>query len=165
MAEQLRYDGKVVIVTGAGNGLGRSHALMFGARGARVVVNDLGGGIHGDGKSSAAADKVVEEIKALGGQAVANYDSVEDGDRIVKTALDAFGTVDIVVNNAGILRDSSFHKMTVEDWSLIERVHLNGSFRVTHAAWPIMREKGYGRIVMTTSAAGIYGNFGQANYS
>ncbi len=166
MADQLRFDDKVVIVTGAGNGLGRSHALMFGARGAKVVVNDLGGGRHGDGsKSSAAADKVVEEIKALGGQAAANYDSVEDGDKIVQTAMDAFGTVDVVINNAGILRDVSFHKMTVEDWNLIYRVHLNGSFRVTHAAWPIMREKGYGRIIMTTSAAGIYGNFGQANYS
>jgi len=165
MADQLRYDGKVVIVTGAGNGLGRQHALMFGARGAKVVVNDLGGGIHGGGKSSAAADKVVEEIKALGGDAVANYDSVEDGANIVKTAVDAFGTIDIVINNAGILRDTSFHKMSVEDWNLIVRVHLNGSFAVSHAAWPIMRDKGYGRIVMTTSAAGIYGNFGQANYS
>ncbi|AXQ29426.1 SDR family NAD(P)-dependent oxidoreductase [Solimonas sp. K1W22B-7] len=165
MSNELRYDGKVVIVTGAGNGLGRQHALMFGARGAKVVVNDLGGNIHGGGKSSAAADKVVEEIKALGGDAVANYDSVEDGASIVKTAVDAFGTVDIVINNAGILRDVSFHKMSVDDWNLIVRVHLNGSFAVSHAAWPIMRDKGYGRIVMTTSAAGIYGNFGQANYS
>jgi 3-hydroxyacyl-CoA dehydrogenase/3a,7a,12a-trihydroxy-5b-cholest-24-enoyl-CoA hydratase len=165
MPDQLRFDGKVVIVTGAGNGLGRSHALMFGARGAKVVVNDLGGNIHGGGKSSAAADKVVEEIKALGGEAVANYDSVEDGDKIVKTAVDAFGTVDIVINNAGILRDVSFHKMTKEDWDIIQRVHLNGAFSVSYAAWPILRDKGYGRIVMTTSAAGIYGNFGQANYS
>ncbi|MDB5974489.1 MAG: 3-hydroxyacyl-CoA dehydrogenase / 3a,7a,12a-trihydroxy-5b-cholest-24-enoyl-CoA hydratase [Nevskia sp.] len=165
MSEQLRFDGKVVIITGAGNGLGKSHALLFGARGAKVVVNDLGGGAHGDGKSSAAADKVVEEIKALGGEAVANYNSVEDGDKIVQTALDAFGTVDIVVNNAGILRDVSFQKMTLDDWNLIYRVHLNGAFRVTHAAWPIMRDKGYGRIIMTTSAAGIYGNFGQANYT
>jgi len=165
MADQLRFDDKVVIITGAGGGLGRSHALMFGARGARVVVNDLGGSGHGEGKSSAAADKVVEEIKALGGQAVANYDSVEDGDKIVQTAMDSFGTVDIVINNAGILRDVSFQKMSLDDWNLIYRVHLNGAFRVTHAAWPIMRDKGYGRIIMTTSAAGIYGNFGQANYS
>src|SRR5882757_6649815 len=165
MAEQLRYEGKVVIVTGAGNGLGKQHALLFGARGAKVVVNDLGGSIHGGGKSSAAADAVVEEIKALGGEAVANYDSVEDGAKIVQTALDSFGTIDIVINNAGILRDSSFQKMTVEDWDLIQRVHLKGSFAVSHAAWPVMRDKGYGRIVMTTSAAGIYGNFGQANYS
>ncbi|WP_447929897.1 SDR family NAD(P)-dependent oxidoreductase [Sphingopyxis fribergensis] len=165
MTEQLRFDNKVVIITGAGAGLGRSHALMFGARGAKVVVNDLGGDTAGGGKSSAAADKVVEEIKALGGEAVANYDSVEDGAKIVQTALDAFGTVDIVVNNAGILRDASFQKMSDADWDLILRVHLNGTKSVTQAAWPIMREKGYGRIVMTTSAAGIYGNFGQANYS
>jgi len=165
MSDKLRYNGKVVIVTGAGNGLGKQHALLFGARGAKVVVNDLGGSIHGGGKSSAAADAVVQEIKALGGEAVANYDSVEDGAKIVHTALEAFGTVDIVVNNAGILRDSSFQKMTVEDWDLIQRVHLKGSFAVSHAAWPVMRDKGYGRIVMTTSAAGIYGNFGQANYS
>lgn len=160
----LRFDGRVAIVTGAGNGLGRSHALMLGALGAKVVVNDLGGGAHGDGKSSAAADKVVEEIKALGGEAVANYDSVENGASIVQTALDAFGTVDIVINNAGILRDVSFQKMTQGDWDLILKVHLTGSMSVSHAAWPIMREKGYGRIIMTTSAAGIYGNFGQANY-
>lgn len=165
MSEQLRFDGRVAIVTGAGNGLGRSHALLLGARGAKVVVNDLGGGIHGGGKSSAAADKVVEEIKALGGEAVANYDSVEDGAKIVQTALDAFGTVDIVINNAGILRDVSFQKMTAEDWALILKVHLTGSFSVSHAAWPILRDKGYGRIIMTTSAAGLYGNFGQANYS
>ena len=164
MVEQLRYDGKVVIVTGAGNGLGRSYALLLGARGAKVVVNDLGGGAHGDGTSSAAADKVVAEIKALGGQAVANYDSVEDGARIVQSALDAFGTVDIVINNAGILRDVSFQKMSEDDWNLIQRVHLNGTKSVTQAAWPILRDKGYGRIVMTTSAAGIYGNYGQANY-
>lgn len=163
MAE-LRFDGRVAIVTGAGGGLGRSHALMLAARGCKVVVNDLGGGAHGGGTSSSAADKVVEEIRAAGGEAVANYDSVENGEAIVKTALDAFGTVDIVINNAGILRDVSFAKMSQDDWDLIMRVHLNGSKSVTHAAWPIMREKGYGRIVMTTSAAGIYGNFGQANY-
>ncbi|MDZ4297648.1 MAG: SDR family NAD(P)-dependent oxidoreductase [Moraxellaceae bacterium] len=159
-----RFDSRVAIVTGAGNGLGRSHALLLGSLGAKVVVNDLGGGAHGDGKSSAAADKVVDEIRAMGGEAVANYDSVEHGDKIVQTALDAFGTVDIVINNAGILRDVSFAKMTQADWDLILKVHLTGSMSVTHAAWPIMREKGYGRIIMTTSAAGIYGNFGQANY-
>jgi len=164
MTEQLRYDGKVVIITGAGNGLGRSYALMFGARGAKVLVNDLGGGVHGEGRSATAADRVVAEIQALGGQAVANHDSVEDGAKIVRSALEAFGTVDILVNNAGILRDASFQKMSEDDWDLIQRVHLNGSKSVTQAAWPILREKGYGRIVMTSSAAGIYGNFGQANY-
>jgi len=165
LANELRYDGRVAIVTGAGNGLGRAHALLLGARGAKVVVNDLGGDIHGGGKSSAAADQVVAEIKAAGGSAVANYDSVEDGGQIVQTALDHFGGVDIVINNAGILRDSSFAKMSADDWDLIYRVHVLGAFRVTHAAWPHMRNQGYGRIVMTTSAAGIYGNFGQANYS
>lgn len=160
----LGFDNRVAIVTGAGNGLGRQHALLLGSLGAKVVVNDLGGGAHGDGKSSAAADTVVEEIKALGGDAVANYDSVENGEAIVKTALDTFGTVDIVINNAGILRDTSFAKMTDNDWDIILKVHLTGSKSVTHAAWPVMREKGYGRIIMTTSAAGLYGNFGQANY-
>mgnify|MGYP001606583750 FL=1 len=165
MGSELRFDGKVVVITGAGAGLGRSHALFFGKRGAQVVVNDLGGAATGGGKSSAAADKVVEEIKAAGGKAVANYDSVEDGDKIIKTAVDSFGRIDVLINNAGILRDVSFQKMTKEDWDLIFRVHVNGAFRCSHAAWPIMREQGYGRIIFTTSAAGIYGNFGQANYS
>ena len=165
MSKELRFDGKVAIITGAGNGLGRSHALELARRGAKVVVNDLGGTAHGGGKSSAAADKVVEEIKAAGGEAVANYDSVEDGAKIVQTALDTFKRLDIVINNAGILRDTTFHKMTQEDWDLIYRVHVLGSFRVTHAAWPHLRDQGYGRIIMTASAAGIYGNFGQANYA
>ena len=136
MSGQLRFDGKVVIVTGAGQGLGRSHALAFAARGAKVVVNDLGGTSTGGGKSSAAADKVVAEIKAAGGEAVANYDSVEDGAAIVKTAIDTYGRIDIVVNNAGILRDTSFPKMTDADWDLIFRVHMVGAYRVPHAAWP-----------------------------
>ncbi|MFT3710538.1 MAG: SDR family NAD(P)-dependent oxidoreductase [Archangium sp.] len=165
MADQLRFDGKVVVVTGAGAGLGRSHALFFGKRGAKVVVNDLGGSAHGAGKSSAAADQVVADIKAAGGNAVANYDSVEDGDKIIKTAIDSFGRIDVLINNAGILRDVSFQKMTKDDWDLIMRVHVNGAFRCTHAAWPYMRDQGYGRIIFTASAAGIYGNFGQANYS
>jgi 3-hydroxyacyl-CoA dehydrogenase/3a,7a,12a-trihydroxy-5b-cholest-24-enoyl-CoA hydratase len=165
MGEEIRFDGRVALVTGAGNGLGRSHALLLASRGAKVVVNDLGGGIRGEGQSANAADKVVEEIRAAGGTAVANYDSVENGDKIVKTAIDEFGRIDIVVNNAGILRDVTFAKMTPEDWDLIYRVHVLGSFRVTHAAWPHMREQKYGRVVMTASAAGIYGNFGQANYS
>ena len=165
MATEFRFDGKVVLITGAGNGLGKSHALLFGSRGAKVVVNDLGGAATGGGKSSAAADKVVEEIKAMGGQAVANYDSVEDGDKIIKTATDSFGRIDIVINNAGILRDSSFQKMSQDDWDLIYRVHVLGAYRVTRAAWDIMREQGFGRVILTASAAGLYGNFGQANYS
>jgi 3-hydroxyacyl-CoA dehydrogenase/3a,7a,12a-trihydroxy-5b-cholest-24-enoyl-CoA hydratase len=165
MGNDLRFDGRVAIITGAGNGLGRAHALLLGARGARVVVNDLGGGRHGEGKSSEAADRVVAEIKAAGGEAVANYDSVEDGEKIVQCALDSFGQLDIVVNNAGILRDTSFIKMSAQDWELIYRVHVLGAFKVTHAAWAHMRDREYGRILMTSSAAGIYGNFGQANYA
>jgi 3-hydroxyacyl-CoA dehydrogenase/3a,7a,12a-trihydroxy-5b-cholest-24-enoyl-CoA hydratase len=165
MADELRFDGKVAIVTGAGGGLGRSHALLFASRGAKVVVNDLGGSATGGGKSSSAADKVVAEIKEAGGQAVANYDSVEDGDKIFKTAIDAFGQVDILINNAGILRDTSFQKMTQDDWDLVYRVHVLGAYRCTKAVWDHMRDRGYGRIVFTASAAGIYGNFGQANYS
>ena len=161
----LRFDGRVAIVTGAGGGLGRSHALLLASRGAKVVVNDLGGSFTGEGKSASAADKVVAEIKAAGGEAVANYDSVEDGDKIVKTAIDAFGRIDIIINNAGILRDVSFQKMTQNDWDLVYRVHVLGAFRVIHAAWNYMRDAGYGRIMNTSSASGIYGNFGQANYS
>src|SRR3712207_1292221 len=165
MGNELRFDGKVAIVTGAGNGLGRSHALLLASRGAKVVVNDLGGSSTGGGRGSEAADKVVAEIKAAGGEAVANYDSVEDGGKIVQTALDTWKRLDIVINNAGILRDTSFQKMTEQDWELIYRVHVLGAFRVTQAAWPHLREAGYGRIIFTASAAGIYGNFGQANYS
>lgn len=165
MTDTLRFDDRVVVVTGAGAGLGRSHALGFAARGAKVVVNDLGGGGHGEGRGSEAADKVVAEILNAGGEAVANYDSVEDGESIIRTALDNFNRVDVVVNNAGILRDSSFAKMSDEDWNLVYRVHALGAYKVTKAAWPIMLERGYGRIINTSSAAGIYGNFGQANYS
>ena len=161
----LRFDGKVAIVTGAGGGLGRSHALLLASRGAKVVVNDLGGSFTGEGKSGTAADKVVAEIKEKGGEAVANYNSVEDGDQIVKTAIDTWGKIDIVVNNAGILRDVSFQKMSQTDWDLVYKVHVLGTFKVTHAAWNYMRDAGYGRIINTSSAAGIYGNFGQANYS
>ncbi len=161
----LDYSGKVAIITGAGNGLGKSHALLLGSLGARVVVNDLGGSGSGEGSDATVADGVVAEIKAAGGEAVANPDSVTDGDKIVQCALDSFGRVDVVVNNAGILRDKSFHKMTDEDWDLVYNVHLKGAYKVSRAAFPHMREQGYGRFVMTTSAAGIYGNFGQANYS
>ncbi|MDB4150006.1 SDR family oxidoreductase [Pseudomonadales bacterium] len=161
----VRFDGRVVIVTGAGNGLGRSYALAMGARGASVVVNDLGGSVFGDGADKAAADVVVDQIKAAGGAAVANYDSVTDGDKIVQTAMDNFGKIDVVVNNAGILRDKTFHKMTDQDWDLIYDVHVKGAYQVCHTAWPYMRDQNYGRIIFTASAAGIYGNFGQTNYS
>lgn len=160
MSQELRFDGKVAIVTGAGAGLGKAYALLLASRGAKVVVNDLGGSFKGEGGSSKVADVVVNEIKKNGGIAVANYDSVEFGDKIVKTAVDAFGTVDIVINNAGILRDVSFMKMTENDWDLIMKVHLKGTFSVTKAAWNIMREKNYGRIINTGSSSGLFGSFG-----
>ena len=161
----LDFNDKVVVVTGAGNGLCRSHALLFAALGARIVVNDLGGSGKGEGSDANVADSVVAEIKASGGDAVANPDSVTNGDKIVQCAMDHFGQVDIVINNAGILRDKSFHKMSDDDWDLVYQVHLQGAFKVSRAAFPYMRDQAYGRFVMTTSAAGIYGNFGQANYS
>jgi len=164
MAE-IRFDGKVVIVTGAGGGLGRAHALLLAARGARVVVNDLGGATDGTGSGTTMAEQVCKEIKDAGGEAVPDFNSVLDGDKAVKTAMDSFGTVDILVNNAGILRDVSFMKQSDPDWKLVLDVHLNGTRNMTKAVFPIMREKGYGRIVMTTSGAGLYGNFGQTNYS
>ncbi len=160
------FKDKVVVITGAGGGLGKAHALEFARRGARVVVNDLGGSGDGVG-SSDMADVVVEEIRAEGGTAIANKASVSDkagAKSIIDDAVAEFGTVDILVNNAGILRDKSFKKMPLEDWDIVMDVHLNGTAYVTHAAWPIMYDKGYGRIVMTSSTSGIYGNFGQANY-
>jgi len=167
--EEIRFDGRVAIVTGAGAGLGRVYALELAKRGARVVVNDLGGARDGSGKGSKKpADQVVEEIKALGGEAVANYDSVASaagGESIVRAALDAFGSVDILINNAGILRDKTFLKMEPENWHAVVDVHLNGAYYVSRPAFGAMKEKGYGRILMTTSAAGLYGNFGQTNYS
>ena len=167
MTEALGFDGKVAVITGAGGGLGRQHALLMASRGALVVVNDLGGTVDGSGSDKGAAAKVVDEIVALGGEAVADTNSVasaEGGEAIVQTALDAFGTVDIVINNAGILRDKAFHNV---DESLVDPVfdvHLKGAFNVTGPAFRVMREKGYGRIISTSSAAGIFGNFGQANY-
>ena len=161
----VRFDDRVVVITGAGNGLGRTYALEMGKRGAKVVVNDLGGSAFGDGADKAAADVVVDEIKASGGEAVANYDSVTDGDKIIQTAMDSFGKIDVVINNAGILRDKTFHKMEERDWDLIYDVHVRGAFKVSHAAWPYMRDQNYGRMIFTASAAGIYGNFGQTNYA
>lgn len=161
-----RFDGRVAIVTGAGGGLGREYATLLASLGARVVVNDLATETASSGESGpTTAQRVVDEIRSQGGEAVANHYSVKDGARIVDTALEAFGGVDIVVNNAGILRDKSYNRMDQSDWDAIYQVHLQGSHSVTHAAWPHLIERGYGRIVMTSSAAGIYGNFGQANYA
>ncbi|KAK3353638.1 hypothetical protein B0T25DRAFT_545058 [Lasiosphaeria hispida] len=165
MADHLRYDGQVVVVTGAGGGLGKAYATFFASRGASVVVNDLGGSFKGEGTSSKAADVVVNEIKAAGGKAVANYDSVEDGDKIIETAVRAFGRIDILINNAGILRDVSFKNMKDQDWDLIFKVHVKGSYKCARAAWPHFRKQKYGRVINTASAAGLFGNFGQANYS
>lgn len=163
----IRFDDRVAIVTGAGGGLGRSHALALAARGARVVVNDLGGGLDGSGASAGAAEQVVAEIAAGGGRAVADTHSVSDpagAAALVERALDAFGRLDIVINNAGILRDKSFAKMPLDDFKAVVDVHLMGSAQVTKAAWPHLQAGQYGRVVLTTSAAGLYGNFGQANY-
>jgi NAD(P)-dependent dehydrogenase (short-subunit alcohol dehydrogenase family) len=163
----LGYDGKVAIITGAGGGLGRQHALLMAARGALVVVNDLGGAVDGSGSDKGAAQKVVDEIISLGGEAVADTNSVstpEGGEAIVAGAVKAFGRVDIVINNAGILRDKSFHNMDPSLMNPVFDVHLKGAFHVTQPAFVLMREQGYGRIVSTSSAAGIFGNFGQTNY-
>jgi len=163
----MNFDGRVVIVTGAGGGLGRSHALEFARRGAKVVVNDLGGSVDGSGGSSDAANAVVEEIKAAGGTAIANGASVADRagvDGLVKQTMDAFGRIDVLVNNAGILRDKAFHNMSLDDIDLVLDVHLRGAAYCSRAVWPIMREQGYGRIIMTSSSTGLYGNFGQVNY-
>lgn len=165
MPTEIRYDGRVAVVTGAGAGLGREYALLLGSRGAKVVVNDLGGSFHGEGASKRAADVVVDEIRALGGTAVADYNSVVDGDKVIQTAIDNFGRIDILINNAGILRDRSIAKTSDLDWSLVHDVHLKGSFTTTRAAWPHFKKQNYGRIIMTSSNSGIYGNFGQANYS
>jgi NAD(P)-dependent dehydrogenase (short-subunit alcohol dehydrogenase family) len=164
MRNAIHFADKVVIVTGAGGGLGRAHALLFAQHGARVLVNDLGGSSHGEGANASAADSVVAEIRAAGGTAVANHDSVSDGGKIVQSALDSFGRIDVLVNNAGILRDKSFHKMADADWDLVYKVHVEGAYKVTHAAWPHLREQNFGRVIFTASTSGIYGNFGQSNY-
>ena len=161
----IGFQGKVVVITGAGGALGKAYALDFAARGAQVVANDLGGVSAGGGASKGPADATVEAIRAAGGTAVANYDSVTEGEKIVQCALDHFGRVDVLINNAGILRDLSFQKMAPQDFEDLYQVHLLGTFKVCRAAWPHLRDQGFGRIVNTGSAAGIYGNFGQANYS
>lgn len=160
------FEGKVAIVTGAGGGIGRSHAIEFAKRGAKVVVNDLGGDVHGTGQGD-TADQVVEEIRSAGGDAIANKASVADRDgakSIVDDAIKAYGRLDILVNNAGILRDKTFKKVTLDDFDLVVKVHLTGTAYVTHAAWPHMYDQRYGRIVFTSSGSGIFGNYGQSNY-
>jgi NAD(P)-dependent dehydrogenase (short-subunit alcohol dehydrogenase family) len=163
----IHFDDRVAIVTGAGAGLGRSHAMLLASRGAKVVVNDPGGAVDGRGGAQAVADKVVAEIKAAGGQAVASYDSVADmksAQNIVDTAMGAFGRLDILVNNAGVLRDKAFNNMSMEDFEFASQVHYMGTVYCTKAAWPVMRQQQYGRVVVTTSGSGTVGNFGQSNY-
>ncbi len=163
----LGFDGRVAIITGAGGGLGFEHAKVLASRGAQLVINDLGGTVDGEGGDDSAANKAAKQIEELGGVAVANHDSVatpEGGTSIVDTALEAFGRIDIVINNAGILRDKAFHNMTPDLVNPVLDVHLRGAFNVTQPAWPHMREQGYGRVLCTASGAGIFGNFGQANY-
>lgn len=160
-------EGRVVIVSGAGGGLGREYALFLASCGAKVVVNDLGGARDGTGAGTTMADAVVDEIRAAGGEAVANYDSVateEGASAIVATAIQTYGAVHGLVNNAGILRDGSFAKMTTESWDAVQQVHLYGGYHLSRAVWPYFREQGLGRIVMASSTSGLFGNFGQANY-
>ena len=164
----VRMDGRVALVTGAGSGLGREHALTLAGLGAKVVVNDIGAGLHGENGDPVPADRVVAEIVAAGGEAVAHHESIAEPDgarSLVELALERFGTVDVLVNNAGILRDKTFRKMTLEDFEAVLRVHLMGTVFCTHAAWPVMTANGYGRVVVTTSGSATNGNFGQANYA
>ena len=167
MSDEIRYDGRVAVITGAGGGLGKTYALELGRRGAQVVVNDLGGSSDGTGGGSSMADETVKQITEAGGTAVANYDSVataEGGQAIIQTAVDNFGKVDIVINNAGILRDASFAKLEPQNLEIVLDVHLRGAFYVSQPAFRVMKENGYGRFLFTASAAGIFGNFGQSNY-
>ena len=163
----LGFQGRVAIITGAGGALGRSHALELARRGAKVVVNDVGGSVHGEGEAKNPAQRVVDEITSLGGQAIANFASVTTpagGEAILASALEAFGRVDILVNNAGILRDRAFHNMGSDDIDAVLDVHLRGAMFVSQPAFKLMREQHFGRIINTTSASGLFGNFGQANY-
>ncbi len=164
----ISLEGQVALVTGSGRGLGRSYAMDLARRGAKVVINDLGGAVDGSGSDLSPADQVVAEIKAAGGQAIANRDSVtsyEGGYNMVKAAMDEWGRLDIVICNAGILRDLAFHNMSEQDWDAVIATHMKGCYTVLHAAWPVFRQQSYGRVVMATSSSGLYGNFGQANYS
>lgn len=163
----ISFEGQVALVTGAGAGLGRAYAMDLAKRGAKVVVNDLGGDPHGQGADAAPARKVCDEIQAAGGEATPNFDSVasyDGGFNMVKTAIDTYGRLDVVICNAGILRDVAFHNMSEDDWDKVFAVHIKGSFTVLRAAWPVFRQQSYGRVVLTTSSSGIYGQFGQANY-
>ena len=163
----IRYDGQVALVTGAGRGLGRAYALELGRRGAKVVVNDLGGSVEGEAADQTPAEQVATEIRDAGGEAIANYDSVseyEGGYNMVKAAMDTWGRLDIAICNAGILRDRAIHNMSEADWDAVIAVHLKGCYTVLRAAWPVFRQQSYGRVVMASSSSGIYGNFGQGNY-
>lgn len=165
--KSIRFDGRVAVITGAGGGLGRAHALLLAERGATVVINDLGGSVDGMGGNAAAAQQVVRDIEAVGGRALANYENIATptgAQRLMDAAMQAFGRVDVLINNAGILRDKTLHKMDPADFEAVVRVHLLGSAWCSRAVMPVMQQQQYGRIVMTTSAAGLYGNFGQSNY-
>ena len=165
MTENLNFNNRVVVITGAGSALGREYALEFAKRGAKLVINDFGSSITGEGSSTRYADDIVKELKELGIQAVASYDSVEYGDKIIRTAIESFGRVDIIINNAGIYNEGTFARMKSEEWDLMMKVHIKGSFSVCRAAWKHMKDNNYGRIINTSSGSGIYGNFGQGSYA
>lgn len=162
---ELSFKDQVIVITGAGAGLGKDYALYFASKGAKVLVNDLGTSASGEGNNAKSADIVVNEIKSKGGVAIANYDSVENGEKIIKQAIDAFGRIDVLINNAGILRDKAFKNLDKQDWDLIVKVHLNGTYSCTKAAWSYMVKQKFGRIITVSSPSGLYGSFGQANYA